>query len=74
MGGKSTFLRQNAIIAIMAQMGAFVPASHCEMGVIDAVYSRASIFIYSILHQCSMDIKYVLLITMITKYLGRFCG
>jgi DNA mismatch repair protein MutS len=40
MAGKSTFLRQNAIIAIMAQMGAFVPARHARIGAIDKVFSR----------------------------------
>eukprot|EP01133_Synstelium_polycarpum_P011930 gene11930-13898_t len=40
MGGKSTFLRQNALIAIMAQVGSFVPAEQAEIGVFDAVFSR----------------------------------
>ena len=40
MAGKSTFLRQNAIIAIMAQMGAFVPAKSAHIGYIDKVFSR----------------------------------
>ena len=40
MGGKSTFLRQNALIAVMAQMGAFVPAEHAEIGVVDRLFSR----------------------------------
>ena len=40
MGGKSTFLRQNALIAILAQMGSFVPASSAHIGVIDRVFSR----------------------------------
>ena len=40
MGGKSTFLRQNALIAILAQMGSFVPASHAHIGVVDRVFSR----------------------------------
>ncbi|MBU1333475.1 MAG: DNA mismatch repair protein MutS [Alphaproteobacteria bacterium] len=40
MGGKSTFLRQNALIAILAQMGSFVPASRAHVGVIDRVFSR----------------------------------
>lgn len=40
MGGKSTFLRQNALIAIMAQMGSFVPASAAHIGAIDRVFSR----------------------------------
>lgn len=40
MAGKSTFLRQNAIIAIMAQMGCFVPAKSAHIGVIDKIFSR----------------------------------
>ncbi|MEO5805422.1 DNA mismatch repair protein MutS [Devosia sp.] len=40
MGGKSTFLRQNALIAILAQMGSFVPAASAHIGVIDRVFSR----------------------------------
>ncbi|KAJ3393942.1 hypothetical protein HDU80_010632 [Chytriomyces hyalinus] len=40
MGGKSTFLRQSAIISIMAQAGLYVPASSARLGVMDAVYSR----------------------------------
>ena len=40
MGGKSTFLRQNALIAILAQMGCFVPASSAHIGVVDRVFSR----------------------------------
>lgn len=40
MGGKSTFLRQNALIAIMAQMGGFVPASYAHIGAVDRISSR----------------------------------
>lgn len=40
MAGKSTFLRQNALIAILAQMGAFVPAQEAHIGIIDRLYSR----------------------------------
>ncbi|MFM2282475.1 MAG: mismatch repair protein MutS [Pseudomonadota bacterium] len=40
MGGKSTFLRQNALIAIMAQMGSYVPAAAAEIGVVDRLFSR----------------------------------
>lgn len=40
MAGKSTFLRQNAIIAIMAQMGSFVPAAKAHIGLIDKIFSR----------------------------------
>ncbi len=40
MGGKSTFLRQNALIAILAQMGGFVPARRAHIGVVDRLFSR----------------------------------
>nr|WP_069305632.1 DNA mismatch repair protein MutS [Methylobrevis pamukkalensis] len=40
MAGKSTFLRQNALIAVMAQMGAFVPAAFAHIGVVDRLFSR----------------------------------
>ncbi|MBT3237251.1 MAG: DNA mismatch repair protein MutS [Rhodospirillaceae bacterium] len=40
MAGKSTFLRQNALIAVMAQMGSFVPAASAHIGVIDKLFSR----------------------------------
>ena len=40
MAGKSTFLRQNALIAIMAQMGSFVPAEEAHVGTVDRLFSR----------------------------------
>ncbi len=40
MAGKSTFLRQNAIIVILAQMGSFVPASYAKIGLVDKLFSR----------------------------------
>ncbi|MEP9386925.1 DNA mismatch repair protein MutS [Mesorhizobium sp. KR9-304] len=40
MGGKSTFLRQNALIAIMAQTGSYVPARAAHIGVVDRLFSR----------------------------------
>ena len=40
MAGKSTFLRQNALIAILAQMGSFVPAAEAHIGVVDRLFSR----------------------------------
>lgn len=40
MAGKSTFLRQNALIAILAQIGSFVPAKSAHIGVIDRLFSR----------------------------------
>ncbi len=40
MAGKSTFLRQNALIALLAQIGSFVPAKSAEIGVVDRLFSR----------------------------------
>ena len=40
MAGKSTFLRQNALIAILAQAGCYVPARACAIGAVDRVFSR----------------------------------
>ena len=40
MAGKSTFLRQNALIAVLAQMGSFVPAEAARIGVVDRLFSR----------------------------------
>ncbi|MBK8160467.1 MAG: DNA mismatch repair protein MutS [Rhodospirillaceae bacterium] len=40
MAGKSTFLRQNALIAILAQMGSYVPAKAARIGIVDRLFSR----------------------------------
>ncbi|BEV45876.1 DNA mismatch repair protein MutS [Afipia carboxidovorans] len=40
MAGKSTFLRQNALIALLAQIGSFVPAKRARIGVVDRLFSR----------------------------------
>ena len=40
MAGKSTYLRQNALIAVLAQMGSFVPAARCKVGIADRLFSR----------------------------------
>jgi DNA mismatch repair protein MutS len=44
MAGKSTFMRQTALIAIMAQAGSFVPASYASIGIIDQVFTRIGAF------------------------------
>ncbi len=40
MGGKSTFLRQNALIVVLAQAGGFVPAASAKLGLVDRLFSR----------------------------------
>ncbi len=40
MAGKSTFLRQNALLAVLAQMGSFVPASEAHIGIVSQIFSR----------------------------------
>ncbi len=40
MAGKSTFLRQNALITILAQVGSYVPAEYADLGIVDQMFSR----------------------------------
>ncbi len=40
MGGKSTYLRQAALTVILAQMGSFVPAARCRLGIVDRIFTR----------------------------------
>ncbi len=40
MGGKSTYMRQNALIVLLAQIGSFVPASQCRLGLVDRIFTR----------------------------------
>lgn len=62
MGGKSSYVRQIALIAIMAQIGSYVPAKSAEVGLLDAVFTRMGAFdnmmtgevIVSFLHKHSL--------------------
>lgn len=40
MGGKSTYMRQTAILVIMAQMGSFIPADEARIGIVDRIFTR----------------------------------
>jgi DNA mismatch repair protein MutS len=40
MGGKSTYLRQTALIVLLAQMGSYVPARECSIGLVDRIFTR----------------------------------
>jgi DNA mismatch repair protein MSH3 len=40
MGGKSSYIKQVALISILTQIGSYVPAESAEMGIVDAIYSR----------------------------------
>ncbi len=40
MGGKSSYIRQVALICVMAQMGSYVPASEVRLGMLDGIYTR----------------------------------
>ena len=40
MAGKSTYMRQNALIVILAQIGSFVPAREAKIGIVDKIFTR----------------------------------
>ncbi len=44
MGGKSTFLRQNALIILLAHIGSYVPAKSAKIGIVDKMFSRVGAY------------------------------
>ncbi len=58
MGGKSTFLRQVALISLMAQIGSFVPVGKAELALVDRIFTRIGTSDY-VAEGCSCSIRLV---------------
>ncbi|MFN4245696.1 MAG: DNA mismatch repair protein MutS [Brevinematia bacterium] len=59
MAGKSTYLRQNALISIMAHIGSYVPAKECKIGVIDKIFTRIGASDYLALGQSTFLVEMI---------------
>lgn len=59
MGGKSTFIRQVALICLMAQMGSFVPASEAKIGLVDRIFTRIGATDYLSLGQSTFMVEMI---------------
>ncbi|KAJ3291238.1 Mismatch repair protein msh3 [Borealophlyctis nickersoniae] len=57
MGGKSTFLRQCAVISILAQSGSYVPASYARLGIVDKVFARVGASDHLAAHQSTFMVE-----------------
>jgi hypothetical protein len=65
MGGKSSYIRQVALVSIMAQVGSYVPATEARLGILDGIYTRYThtnththIYIYSALRKYSAPLNF----------------
>ncbi|MGB9621679.1 MAG: DNA mismatch repair protein MutS, partial [Brevinematia bacterium] len=59
MAGKSTYLRQNALIAIMAHVGSYVPAKKCKLGIVDKIFTRIGASDYLALGQSTFLVEMI---------------
>ncbi|MBM3296805.1 MAG: DNA mismatch repair protein MutS [Candidatus Aminicenantes bacterium] len=59
MGGKSTYLRQTALIVILAQMGSFVPAGEASLGIVDRIFTRIGAMDFLSLGQSTFMVEMV---------------
>jgi DNA mismatch repair protein MSH3 len=59
MGGKSSYVRQVALICIMAQIGSFVPATSCELSLLDGIYTRMGAQDSIFTNQSTFMVEYV---------------
>ncbi|MCX7975423.1 MAG: DNA mismatch repair protein MutS [Candidatus Aminicenantes bacterium] len=59
MGGKSTYIRQVALICLMAQMGSFVPASEAKIGLVDRIFTRIGATDYLSLGQSTFMVEMI---------------
>jgi len=57
MGGKSTYLRQVALICILAQMGSYVPADQAEIGIVDRIFTRIGAMDYLMVGQSTFMVE-----------------
>lgn len=61
MGGKSSYIRQVALICVMAQMGSYVPASEARLGILDGIYTRYKHYQNQCTFHCVIKLKSLVL-------------
>lgn len=67
MGGKSSYIRQVALICVMAQMGSYVPASEARLGMLDGIYTRYQHKHIEHIYWCSPYMLHVISLTTAVK-------